>query len=85
MADILRGLADGADSAMSTYMLISLLSIISIAATSIGVECYNSTGFSKGNNKKFMVLILSISVIALGTAGLSIVLAYARRFGAITL
>lgn len=85
MADFLRGLADSADGAMPTYLLISLLSILAIAATSISIDCMNSNNYNKGNNKKFTVLILTASVLALGTAGTSVILAYARKFGAITL
>jgi hypothetical protein len=81
MSSILNDLANSADAHAPVYWLISLLSVIAIAASSIGIECMNSTNYVKGKNKQFVSLVLSASVVALVVSGGGIVLSYVRKAG----
>jgi hypothetical protein len=81
MSEILQNLASSADAQAPVFWLITFLSVIAIAATSIGIECYNSTDFNKGRNKQFLALILTVSILALVGSGGGIVLSYVRKAG----
>lgn len=46
-------------------MLVLTLSILLIATTAIGIQCYNTTNKPEDTNKRFLITMLIVSVISL--------------------
>ncbi len=50
---------------LAAYMLVLLLSVLLVATSAIGIQCYNTSKKKEDDNKRFLITMLIISILGI--------------------
>jgi Na+/proline symporter len=59
---------------LAPYMLVLVMSILMVATTAIGIQCYNDNQKPEDTNKRFLISMLVVSIISLFASAFGIYL-----------
>ena len=57
---------------LAGYMLVLLLSVLLVATSAIGIQCYNTSNKKEDTNKRFLITMLIISILGIFAAAFGI-------------
>lgn len=66
---------------LPVYFMLAFIAVLSVATSSIAIDCANSTNYSKGANKQYASLILTVSLVVMVGAGAATGLSLLRSRG----
>jgi hypothetical protein len=59
---------------LAPYMLILALSILLLATSAIGIQCYNTANKKEDTNKQFLITMLAVAIFGLFASSFGIYL-----------